>query len=352
MSSPPEGSLNSACPQRPCACREGETWLVAGRGLRVPSPPLMTSPLQARGVVRGLREGAVGPENAAAPCGHDGAQLRGGGWHRCAGRATRTRRLPSPRIRGPVGAASSGVSFKERQVFGAYVSIAIAIHNIPEGLAIALVLVPEGRSVRCARGSPPPGAPARLTPRGRWGSGRRGACSPAHAHGRRPRYAAAWAILSSLPQPCMALPAYAFVHSFDWLLPIGLGFAASSMAHVAVFDLMKVPRGRVTREPTVDIYMHSFSISADMCTAGQGCPRALAAPPEGAFREGTTAAAGGVVKRPVAPRAPRPPERRAGQGDHRAAHQRDPRPRHRGRRSFPPRHRSGSAQSRTPTGSS
>mmetsp|Transcript_3402 Transcript_3402/g.11293 ORF Transcript_3402/g.11293 Transcript_3402/m.11293 type:complete len:259 (-) Transcript_3402:467-1243(-) len=96
-----------------------------------------------------------------------------------------------------------GVSFKEREVFGACVSIAIAIHNIPEGLAIALVLVPRGTSVTRA---------------------------------------AAWAILSSLPQPLMAVPAFAFVHTFDWLLPIGLGFAASAMAHVTWFELIKDAR--------------------------------------------------------------------------------------------------------------
>lgn len=94
-----------------------------------------------------------------------------------------------------------GVSFTDRTQFGVYVSTALAIHNIPEGLAVALVLVPQGTSVLKA---------------------------------------AAWAVMSSLPQPLMALPAFLFVQHFGGLLPIGLGFAAAAMAHVACFELLPV----------------------------------------------------------------------------------------------------------------
>lgn len=83
-----------------------------------------------------------------------------------------------------------GVSFGDGAALGLLIATAIAIHNIPEGLAISLVLVPRGVSV-----------------------------------GR----AAAWSVFSSLPQPLMAVPAFLLVESFQALLPIGLGFAGGAM---------------------------------------------------------------------------------------------------------------------------
>lgn len=83
-----------------------------------------------------------------------------------------------------------GVSFGGGQSLGLLITTAIAIHNIPEGLAISLVLVPKGTS------------PAR---------------------------AALWSVFSSLPQPLMAVPAYLFVTAFRPILPAGLGFAAGAM---------------------------------------------------------------------------------------------------------------------------
>ena len=41
---------------------------------------------------------------------------------------------------------SVGVSFASTMEFGVFIAIAIAIHNIPEGLAISLVMVPQGTS--------------------------------------------------------------------------------------------------------------------------------------------------------------------------------------------------------------
>jgi len=77
--------------------------------------------------------------------------------------------------------------------------LAIVVHNIPEGLAISLVLVPRG--VRVAR-------------------------------------AALWSIFSSLPQPLMAVPAFLFVAFFEPLLPIGLGFAGGAMIWMVFSELV------------------------------------------------------------------------------------------------------------------
>lgn len=83
-----------------------------------------------------------------------------------------------------------GVAFGGGEELGLVTAIAIAIHNIPEGLAISLVLVPRGVRVLSAAG---------------------------------------WSVLSSLPQPLLAVPAFLFVALFDGLVPLGLGFAGGAM---------------------------------------------------------------------------------------------------------------------------
>lgn len=92
-----------------------------------------------------------------------------------------------------------GVSYGDGMAFGALISIAIAIHNIPEGLAISLVLIPRGTSV--------------------WKAGW-------------------WSIFSSLPQPLMAIPAFLFVQAFRPFLPIGLGLAAGAMIWMVFTELL------------------------------------------------------------------------------------------------------------------
>jgi zinc transporter, ZIP family len=101
-----------------------------------------------------------------------------------------------------------GVAFGEEEALGLLIGIAIAVHNIPEGLAISLVLVPRGTS---------------------------------------PRTAAAWSIFSSLPQPLMAVPAFLFVEEFSAFLPVGLGFAAGAMIWLVAADL--VPEALETSRP-------------------------------------------------------------------------------------------------------
>jgi ZIP family zinc transporter len=92
-----------------------------------------------------------------------------------------------------------GVAFGVEETLGVLIGVAIAVHNIPEGLAISLVLVPRGTS---------------------------------------PRAAAAWSVFSSLPQPLMAVPAFLFVEAFTEFLPVGLGFAAGAMMWLVVADLL------------------------------------------------------------------------------------------------------------------
>lgn len=92
-----------------------------------------------------------------------------------------------------------GVSWGDGNAFGTLISAAIAIHNIPEGLAISLVLIPRGTSV--------------------W-------------------RAAGWSIFSSVPQPLMAVPAFLFVLVFRPFLPVGLGLAAGAMIWMVFNELL------------------------------------------------------------------------------------------------------------------
>ncbi len=114
-----------------------------------------------------------------------------------------------------------GVSFGDGQALGVLISIAIAVHNIPEGLAISLVLVPRGVRVRSAAG---------------------------------------WSIFSSLPQPLMAVPAFLFVETFEPLLPAGLGFAAGAMLWMVVAEL--VPDARSSASDRVVTVTVAASLAA------------------------------------------------------------------------------------------
>lgn len=92
-----------------------------------------------------------------------------------------------------------GVSFCCEPSFGIFVAIAIAVHNIPEGIAISLVLVPKGV---------------------------------------RPWKSAFWAVVSSLPQPLVAVPAFLFTEIFEPFLPIGLGLAGGAMIWMVLSEIL------------------------------------------------------------------------------------------------------------------
>jgi zinc transporter, ZIP family len=96
-----------------------------------------------------------------------------------------------------------GVSFGGGAELGGFISAAIALHNVPEGLAISLVLVPRG--VRVAT-------------------------------------AAWWSVFSSLPQPLMAVPAFLFVTVFHPILPVGFGLAAGAMVWMTFAELLPEAR--------------------------------------------------------------------------------------------------------------
>jgi zinc transporter ZupT len=92
-----------------------------------------------------------------------------------------------------------GAAFGGSETLGVLITIAIAVHNVPEGLAISLVLVPRGVSVRSAAG---------------------------------------WSIFTSLPQPLVAVPAFLFVDAFQGILPAALGFAAGAMGWMVARELL------------------------------------------------------------------------------------------------------------------
>lgn len=92
-----------------------------------------------------------------------------------------------------------GVSFGGGDQFGIFISTAIAVHNVPEGLAISLVLV--SRDVKTWK-------------------------------------AMLWSIFSSLPQPLLAVPAFLFVQTFQPFLPVGLGLAAGAMIWMVFSELI------------------------------------------------------------------------------------------------------------------
>ena len=106
--------------------------------------------------------------------------------------------------------ASIGVGYATGEIkFGWLLAVAIAVHNIPEGTAVSLPLRANGASVwRCV----------------------------------------SYSILTSLPQPVVAVPAFLLVSVFQPLLPASLGFAGGAMIFLVVQELL--PESFANATPT------------------------------------------------------------------------------------------------------
>lgn len=102
-----------------------------------------------------------------------------------------------------------GVGYATGQVeFGLLLAAAIAVHNIPEGIAVSLPLRAKGVSpVKCI----------------------------------------GYSILTSVPQPIAAIPAFLLVDYFQPLLPFGLGFAGGAMMFLVASELIPESLERCSR---------------------------------------------------------------------------------------------------------
>jgi ZIP family zinc transporter len=102
-----------------------------------------------------------------------------------------------------------GVAYGSGEVgLGLLIAVAIAIHNIPEGVAVSLPLRAQGVSGwRCV----------------------------------------GWSIFSSLPQPIATIPAYLAVVAFRPILPFAFGLAAGAMFYLVISEMIPESRADVSQ---------------------------------------------------------------------------------------------------------
>jgi len=107
--------------------------------------------------------------------------------------------------------SSTGVSFggNSGMQLGQFISFSLAMHNVPEGLAVALVMTT--RKVSTFR-----------TGTNDFNSLLSGINTFV--------FLVLWAVFTSLPQPLTAIPAFLFVERFIPMLPAGLGTINSNLS--------------------------------------------------------------------------------------------------------------------------
>ena len=105
-----------------------------------------------------------------------------------------------------------GVGYATGEIrFGLLLAVAIAVHNIPEGTAVALPLRSNGASIHKCFG---------------------------------------YAVLTSVPQPLVAVPSYLLLSLARPLLPASLGFAGGAMIFLVVSELLPESLARCSRPET------------------------------------------------------------------------------------------------------
>lgn len=122
-----------------------------------------------------------------------------------------------------------GVSFAGSRGLsqGLLITLAIAVHNIPEGLAVSMVLASRGVS---------------------------------------PQKAMVWSIITSLPQPIVAVPSFICADAFNKFLPFCTGFAAGCMIWMVIAEVLpdafkEASPSEVASAATVSVAsMEAFSV--------------------------------------------------------------------------------------------
>ena len=97
--------------------------------------------------------------------------------------------------------------------------VSLAIHNIPEGIAVSLLLMNQGMGV--------------------WSS-------------------SMFSVLSNIPQPLIAVPAFLFLESFSGLMPIGFGVASGAMTYIVCTELIPEAKEKISHQALMSTFLLSM----------------------------------------------------------------------------------------------